>query len=121
MPLVLRGLLGGAQLEPVEGARAGQRMAPVALPQTAGVAVIDEAGGQAPGQADALVDSLQQQGATIGGHAAAVKASAHLVAALIGQIDCDTVCAHGVCLWLVPNLLNTNRSSQIHTSCSRPW
>ena len=34
----------------------------------AGVAVIDEAGGQAPGQADALVDSLQQQGATIGGH-----------------------------------------------------
>ncbi len=30
-----------------------------------GVAVIDEAGGQAPGQADALVDSLQQQGATI--------------------------------------------------------
>ncbi len=92
---VLRGLLGGAQLEPVEGARAGQRMAPVVvaevlIPQrqpeqalgqqalqgmlaAAGVAVIDEAGGQAPGQADALVDSLQQQGATIGGHAAAVK------------------------------------------------
>ncbi len=69
----------------------------------------------------ALVDSLQQQGATIGGHAAAVKASAHLTAALIGQIDCDTVCAHGVCLWLVPNLLNINRLSQIHTSCSRPW
>ncbi len=65
----------------------------------AGVAVIDEAGGQAPGQADALVDSLQQQGATIGGHAAAVKASAHLAAALIGQIDCDTsVCAWGVSL-----------------------
>ena len=76
---------------------------------------------QAPGQADALVDSLQQQGTTIGGHAAAVKASAHLAAALIGQIDCDTVCAHGVCLWLVHNLLNTNRLSQIHTSCSRPW
>ncbi len=68
-----------------------------------------------------LVDSLQQQGATIGGHAAAVKASAHLAAALIGQIDCDTVCAHGVCLWLVPNLMNTNRLLQIHTSCSRPW
>ena len=69
----------------------------------------------------AVQEQLHQQGATIGGHAAAVKASAHLAAALIGQIDCDTVCAHGVCLWLVPNLLNTNRSSQIHTSCSRPW
>ena len=43
---VLRGLLGGAQLEPVEGARAGQRMAPVALPQTAFAAEVVAAQGE---------------------------------------------------------------------------
>ena len=144
---VLPGLLGGARLEPIEGAGAGQRMAPVALPHVAFAAevvaaqgereqavvaqpvlvaevliaerepeqalgeqalqgmlaaarfsVIDEACGQPLGQADALVDGLQQQGAAIGGHAAAVKAGAHLAAALIGEIDCDPVCAYGVCL-----------------------
>ena len=74
----------------VEGARAGQRMAPVVVAEV----LIPQ---RQPEQA--LVDSLQQQGATIGGHAAAVKASAHLTAALIGQIDCDTVmCAWGVSL-----------------------
>ena len=40
---------------------------------------------------------IQQQGAAIAGHAAAVKAGAHFAAALIGQIDCDTLCWHGVC------------------------
>ena len=37
------------------------------------IAVIAEAAGQPLGQAEALVDGLQQQGVAIAGHAAAVK------------------------------------------------
>ncbi len=67
------------------------------------IAVIAEAAGQPLGQAEALVDGLQQQGAAIAGHAAAVKAGAHLAAALFGEIDCDTLCGHGVCFWVASN------------------
>ncbi len=86
-----------------------------------GIAVIGEAGGQAPGQADALVDGPQQEGSAIGGHAAAVKAGANLAAALLGEVDCDTVCGHGVCLLVARKLLITNMLPRIHTSCHPPW
>ena len=81
---------------------------------TTGIAVTDEAGCQALGQADALVDGLQQQGAAIGGHAAAIKAGTHFAAALVGKIDCDTVCGYGVGSWIASNLLITRMLPQFH-------
>ena len=60
--------------------------------------MISEAGGQTPGQADALVDGSQQQGPSIGGHTAAVETATHSATVLVGKIDCETVCGHGVCL-----------------------
>ena len=68
------------------------QQAPEGLLAAAWIPMIDKTGGQPPGQADALVDGPQQQGAAIAGHAAAVKAGAHFAVALTGQIDCDTVC-----------------------------
>ena len=72
----------------------------------------------AQGEDGAVIDGLQQQGAAVGGHAATVKAGAHCAAALIGQIDCDTVCGHGACLWEALNLLISKMLPQMHTTAS---
>ena len=85
------------------------------------IPMIDKTGGQAAGQADALVDGAQQQGVAIAGHAAAVEAGAQLAAALIGQIDCNTVCGYGVCCLVALNMLITNMLSSIHTPCLPLW
>lgn len=167
---VLTRLLGGAQLQSVEGAGTGQRMAPVPLAgaarssdvvaahgegqqavvaqaivvrdvliaeheseqalgeqvlermlTTARIAVIDEAGSQTLGQAAAMVGGPQQEGTAIGGHATAVKAGLDFAAAVIGEIDRDTVCGHGACFLVARKLLITNMLPQLHAPCHPHW
>ena len=61
---------------------------------TRGIAVIAEAGGHAAGLVERAVRGLQQQGAPIGGHATPVEAGDHLATAVVGELDCGTVCWH---------------------------
>ena len=88
---------------------------------TARIAVIDEAGSQTLGQAAALVGGPQQQGTAIRGHATAVEAGLDFAAAVLGEIDCATVCGHGVCFSVAFILLITNMLPQMHAPCHPCW
>ena len=147
---MLARLLGGVQLEPIEGAGTDQWMAPVTLSTAAltqqvlaghgqrepeealgeeaaegmiaatTIPVIGETGGQAPGEVEAAVDGAQQQAAAVGGHAAVIEAGTHLAAAMLGQIDCVTLCRHEESPWVESNPLITNSLPQEHTPCLPP-
>ena len=140
---VLPGPFRGAQLEPVQRTRAGQRMPPVALARAtlpgevsasqregqqavraqgvvvvdilvaedqrehalgdqiphgmfaaAGIAVVGEAGGDAPGELEDGVGGAQQQGPSIGGHATTVKGGDDLATTEVGVINVVTLCGH---------------------------
>lgn len=60
----------------------------------AGIAVVGEAGGETLGELQDGVGGTQQQGSSIGGHAAAVKGGHDLAATVVGVFEGVTLCGH---------------------------
>ncbi len=61
----------------------------------AGIAVVAEAAGEAPGEVDMVIGGAEQESAAIGRHASAIEAQADLTAAMVGEGEAGTGCGFG--------------------------